>query len=120
MIIYKLTEVDTEAPYHCTIGYNMIAGSVPVLCYDFVITVLFASVFFKFYKFPSVSQQTAHQAASLSIMAKRNIVAALTTCVASTINHLIIILMGGRLRGLVASSISTLVILHVLPSPLDA
>ncbi|KAI7851697.1 hypothetical protein BDC45DRAFT_467132 [Circinella umbellata] len=107
MSLYRVTEVSNESPYHCTIGYTL-PGSVPILCYDVLVTLSCAGIFIKCYSFPNIAQQTSHQASSLKIMAKRNIIGSIAACLTATVNYAIMIAMDGRERGLVALSISTL------------
>ena len=108
MSLYRVTEIATDSPHHCTIGYTL-PGSVPILCYDALVTLLCAAIFIKCYSFPNIAQQTSHQASSLKIMAKRNIIGSIVACLTATINYAIMIALEGRERGLVALSISTLV-----------
>ncbi|KAI8884301.1 hypothetical protein K501DRAFT_217798 [Backusella circina FSU 941] len=106
-IVFRVDTVSPDYPYHCTVGMELPASAVS-LCYDIFLSVLYMSIFIKFYCFPNAVQQTAHQSTSLHMMAKRNIIAAVVTFFASCANYLLMILLQGHERGLVASSCTSL------------
>jgi hypothetical protein len=107
-LIFRANDVSTEYPYHCTVGMELAASAVS-LCYDVLLSVLYMSIFIKYYCFPNAIQQTAHQSTSLHMMAMRNIIATVVTFFASCANYLLMIFLQGRERGLVASSCTSLV-----------
>lgn len=108
MILNPFIELDSEAPYHCTIGYGLM-GSVPALCYDVFLTTLSASFFLKSYFFPSIAQKNSNLLGALKIKAKRNLVVSMVACLTAIFSRLLLILLGGRERGLVMLSVCTLV-----------
>lgn len=108
MVMGKVIEQDSEAPYHCTIGYSLM-GSIPVLCYDFFLTSLSVAYFVKAYYFPNAAQTATNVVGALKIKARRNMIASIVACVASIINHLFLILLGGHERGLVILTVCALV-----------
>jgi hypothetical protein len=107
-IIYRVNLVEDDYPFHCTVGLGLPASAV-TLCYDVLLTSMYFVIFIKFYCFPNTAQQTAHQSSSLHMMSKRNSIAAMTTLITSCANYIIMIVMNGHERGLVASSICALV-----------
>ncbi|KAI9490978.1 hypothetical protein BDB00DRAFT_522316 [Zychaea mexicana] len=107
MIINRVTVIEPEHPYHCTIGTKL-PGVIPTLCYDCFFTLLCIAIFVKCYAFPTVAQQTSPQSMSLKIMAKRNIIVTVVACITATINYTIMIVLDGQERGLLALSITTL------------
>lgn len=100
--------VSETTPYHCTIGLQLPA-SAATLCYDALISLLYTGIFVKYAAFPNAAQQTAHQASSLNIMAKRTIVATVVSLTTAAINYVTLIALDGQERGLLASSICSLV-----------
>ncbi|KAF7729216.1 hypothetical protein EC973_004745 [Apophysomyces ossiformis] len=107
MALYRVTLVASEFPFHCTIGYQLPATAA-VLAYGFLINCLYAGIFIKYYAFPNVAQQTSHQCSSLRMMAKRNLVAAIVSLIANTVNYAVMIAFQGQERGLLALSVSTI------------
>lgn len=63
-----------------------------------------------------MAQQTAQQASSLKLMARRHIIAAIVPCITSTVNYVIMVALQGRERGLVALAVCTVVCKSVWPS----
>lgn len=106
-IMFRVNVVNDEYPFHCTVGFDLPASAV-ALCYDALLSILYIVIFIKYYCFPNTAQQTAHQSSSLHMMAKRNIVAAVTALITSNANFVILICLDGHERGLVASSVSAL------------
>ncbi|KAG2190424.1 hypothetical protein INT46_000128 [Mucor plumbeus] len=106
-ILYRVNVVNNEYPFHCTVGFDLPA-SAAALCYDVLLSLLYIAIFIKYYCFPNTAQQTAHQSSSLHMMAKRNIIAAITALITSNANFIILISSNGHERGLVASSVSAL------------
>jgi hypothetical protein len=106
-ILYRVNIVNNEYPFHCTVGFDLPA-SAAALCYDVLLSLLYIAIFIKYYCFPNTAQQTAHQSSSLHMMAKRNIIAAITALITSNANFIILISSNGYERGLVASSVSAL------------
>lgn len=107
-IAYRVNMVASEYPFHCTVGLALPASAV-TLCYEGLLLLMYFGIFLKFYCFPNTAQQTAHQSSSLHMMSKRNGIAALTACITSCVNYIIIIALNGHERGLVLSSIVELV-----------
>ncbi|CDS12065.1 hypothetical protein LRAMOSA04260 [Lichtheimia ramosa] len=103
-IIYRIQLVASEYPYHCTIGFQLPA-SVTTLAYDILLSLLYTGFFVKYAFFPSVAQQTAHQAVSLRIIAQRSIVATAMALVASAVNYCLLIGLDGQTRGLLETSV---------------
>lgn len=108
LIISRIIEVDSTSPYHCTIGYSL-PSTVTILCCDFLIAALCTGMFIKLYAFPNMAQQTSQQSSSLKLMARRHIIAAMVPCITSTINYVIMVVLEGRERGLVALAVCTVV-----------
>ncbi|KAL0095073.1 hypothetical protein J3Q64DRAFT_1717177 [Phycomyces blakesleeanus] len=106
-IIYRVTLVGEEFPFHCSIGIQL-PGSIPTMCYHILVISSFLGVFIKFAFFPSTAQQTTHQASSLHALAKHNCIAAFVTLVLTTANGLLMAITEGKMRGIVWLSISTL------------
>ncbi|KAJ8660543.1 hypothetical protein O0I10_003589 [Lichtheimia ornata] len=106
LIISRIIEVDDASPYHCIIGYSLPA-TITILCCDFLIAALCTGMFIKLYAFPSMAQQTAQQASSLKLMARRHIIAAIVPCITSTVNYVIMVALQGRERGLIALAVCT-------------
>ncbi|KAI7849991.1 hypothetical protein BDC45DRAFT_447641 [Circinella umbellata] len=107
MIIYRNAQVEETAPFHCTIGFQLPA-SAATLTYDILISSLYTGIFIKYALFPNTAQQTAHQATSLRIMARRSIVATVVSMVTAIVNYCVLIGFNGQERGLVASTICAL------------
>lgn len=107
-IVFRIDIVANEFPFHCTVGMQLPA-SVISLAYDVILSLLYISIFVKFYCFPNTTQQTAHQSSSLHMMAKRNIIAASISLTTSCANYIVLISLQGVERGLVASTSAALV-----------
>lgn len=107
-IVFRIDIVANEFPFHCTVGMQLPA-SVISLAYDVILSILYISIFVKFYCFPNTTQQTAHQSSSLHMMAKRNIIAASISLTTSCANYIVLISLQGVERGLVASTSAALV-----------
>ena len=107
-IVYRIQMVAEEYPYHCTIGFQLPA-SVTTLAYDILLSLLYTGFFVKYAFYPSVAQQTAHQAVSLRIIAQRSIVASTMAIFASAINYCVLIGLDGQMRGLLETSIISIV-----------
>lgn len=109
-IVFRIDFVDNSFPFHCSVGMELPA-SIISLGYDVILSVLYISIFIKYYCFPNTAQQTAHQSSSLHMMAKRNSIAAFVSLLTSCANYIILISLKGVERGLVASSSAATVIL---------
>ncbi|KAI9497731.1 hypothetical protein BDB00DRAFT_881603 [Zychaea mexicana] len=107
MIVFRIALVDETSPFHCTIGYQLPA-SAATLTYDAFISLLYTGIFVKYAIFPNTAQQTAHQASSLRIMARRSIIATVVSMVTATVNYCVLIGFDGQERGLIASTICAL------------
>lgn len=107
-ILYRIQLVASEYPYYCTIGFQLPA-SVTTLAYDILLSLLYTGFFVKYAFFPSVAQQTAHQAVSLRIIAQRSIVATTMALVASAVNYCLLIGLDGQTRGLLETSVISVV-----------
>lgn len=107
-IVFRVDFVANSFPFHCTVGMALPA-SIVSLGYDATLSILYISIFVKYYCFPNTAQQTAHQSSSLHMMAKRNIIAATVSLTTSCANYIILISLNGIERGLVASTSAALV-----------
>ncbi|ORY98522.1 hypothetical protein BCR43DRAFT_470775 [Syncephalastrum racemosum] len=107
MVVFRIAQVSEAYPFHCTIGYQLPA-SAATLGYDALISVLYTATFIKYAMFPNTAQQTAHQASSLRLIARRSIVATVTSLITAAINYCVLIGLDGQERGLIASSICAL------------
>lgn len=107
-IIFRVTIISSDYPYHCTVGFDLPASSVS-LCYDVFLSCLFIGIFIKFYFFPNTAQQTAYQSSSLRMMSKRNSIAAIIQLLTSATYYVVLLSLSGRERGLVASSAAAIV-----------
>lgn len=108
MVVYRVALVNEEYPFHCLIGMELPASAAG-LAYDVVVSLVFSGIFIKYGYFPNTAQQTAHQASSLRIIARRSLVATLVALVTAAIHYCVLIFMGGQQRGLIASTIAALV-----------
>ncbi|KAG0164356.1 hypothetical protein DFQ30_010077 [Apophysomyces sp. BC1015] len=106
MAVYRVALISDQFPFHCTIGYQLPATAA-VLAYGFLINLLYAIIFIKYYAFPNVAQQTSHQCSSLRMMAKRNVIASIVSLIANTANYAVMIAFQGQERGLMALSVAT-------------
>ena len=107
MIVYRNAEVATTSPYYCTIGFQLPASAAS-LTYDILLSSLYTGVFIKYALFPNTAQQTAHQATSLRIMARRSTVATVISMITAAVNYCVLIGLDGQERGLIASTICAL------------
>ena len=107
MIVYRNADVSSTSPYHCTIGFQLPASAAS-LTYDMLLSSLYTGVFIRYALFPNTAQQTAHQATSLRIMARRSIVATVVSMITAAVNYCVLIGLDGQERGLVASTICAL------------
>lgn len=107
MVNYRIALVNEAYPFHCTIGFQLPATAA-TLGYDALISLLYTGIFAKYALFPSTAQETAQQASSLRLIAKRTIVATLVSLATTAINYCVLISLDGQERGLLASSICSL------------
>ncbi|KAI8369287.1 uncharacterized protein BYT42DRAFT_549003 [Radiomyces spectabilis] len=107
MIVYRVALVHDEFPYHCTIGFQLPA-SISVLSYDILMNFLYLGIFIKFCLFPNTAQQTTRHASSLHVMAKRSTIAVLISLITVAANYILMVVMEGAERGLIALTMSTL------------
>ncbi|KAJ8653729.1 hypothetical protein O0I10_010651 [Lichtheimia ornata] len=107
MVVYRVALVNEEYPFHCLIGMELPASAAG-LAYDVIVSLVFSGIFIKYGYFPNTAQQTAHQASSLRIIARRSLVATLVALVTAAIHYCVLIFMGGQQRGLIASTIAAL------------
>ena len=108
MIVYRVTLVAQDFPYHCTIGMQLPA-STTVLAYGILINLLYAAFFIKLSFYPNTAQRSVEHSASLRIMAKRHLSTSCVSLVATTVNFAILISQNGEERGLIAMMIASIV-----------
>ncbi|CDS12491.1 hypothetical protein LRAMOSA04685 [Lichtheimia ramosa] len=107
MVAFKVALVNEEYPFHCLIGMELPASAAG-LAYDVIVSMVFSGIFIKYGYFPNTAQQTAHQASSLRLIARRSLVATLVSLVTAAIHYCVLIMMGGQQRGLIGSTIAAL------------
>ncbi|KAI7864570.1 hypothetical protein BDF14DRAFT_1884154 [Spinellus fusiger] len=105
--VYRVVEVKEEFPFMCYIGYDIPATITSVL-YEIFISLFFVGIYYKHVLYPNQRQLASDMADSIHILAKRNLIAAVITMIASCANHAVMIALDGEERGLVATSIATI------------
>ncbi|KAI9313983.1 hypothetical protein BX666DRAFT_2159624 [Dichotomocladium elegans] len=107
MLIYRIAYISDAYPYHCNIGIQLPA-SIAALAGDSLVSLLYTGVFAKYAYFPNTSQQTAQQASSLRLIARRTMIATVTSFFATAFSYCILIYLNGEIRGVWATTITCL------------